>query len=98
MSVPKVNIDWESITNKKRKLTVYNNARENKNRIDHAYNIGDKVLILIQRNEIQAKLKRPTKGPYRITKVYNNGSAKIRQGRYKEIINIRRIKPYHTQV
>ena len=85
----KVKIDWESNKNNKRKLAVYNNARENKNRIDHTYNVGNKVLILIQRNEIQAKLKQPTKGPYRITKVYNNGSVKIRRGRYEDIINIR---------
>ena len=85
----KVKINWESIKSNKRKLAIENNTRENLNRIDHNYNVGDKVLI--------SKIQIRTEGPYEIIQVYNNGTVKINKGSYNEIINIRRIKPYYEK-
>ncbi len=47
--------------------------------------------------EQKDKLDRPTKGPFTITKVYDNGTVAINRGRYTETIHIRRLKPYFTE-
>ena len=91
-------IDWESIKAKKRNIAQYNNQRENKARIDHNYKVGDKVLIIIKADEIKAKLQQRTEGPYEIRKIFNNGTVKIFRNTYEEIINIRRIRPYHKRL
>ena len=93
----KVKINWESIKSNKRKLAIENNTRENLNRIDHNYNVGDKVLIILKGEEIRSKIQIRTEGPYEIIQVYNNGTVKINKGSYNEIINIRRIKPYYEK-
>ena len=66
-------------------------------RIDHTYNIGDKVLIILKGEEIMSKIQIRTEGPYEIIKVYDNGTVKVNRGSYNEIVNIRRIKPYHEK-
>ena len=91
-------IDWETIKAKKRNIAQYNNTRENRARIEHTYNIGDKVLIVIKADEIKAKLQQRTEGPYKIKKIFNNGTVKIFRNTYDEIINIRCIRSYHERV
>ena len=93
----KVIIDWETIKAKKRNIAQYNNTRENKSRINHTYKIGDKVLIVIKTDEIKEKLIQRTEGPFEIKKVFPNGTIKIFRDTYEEIINIRRIRPYHER-
>ena len=93
----KVKVNWESIKSNKRKLAIENNTRENASRIDHNYNVGNKVLIILKGEEILSKIQIRTKGPYEVIKVYNNGTVKINKGSYNEIVNIRRIKPYHKK-
>jgi hypothetical protein len=46
-----------------------------------------------------AKISLPAynKGPYRILEIFNNGTAKILQGAYTDIINIRRLIPYYKK-
>ena len=92
-----IKVDWENIKSNKRKLAVQNNIRENMSRIDHTYNIGDKVLIILKGEEIMSKIQIRTEGPYEIIKVYDNGTVKVNRGSYNEIVNIRRIKPYHEK-
>jgi hypothetical protein len=41
-------------------------------------------------------MDKPTRGPFTITKVHDNGTVTIDRGNFHETINIRRIKPYHT--
>jgi hypothetical protein len=65
---------------------------ENKNRVDHDYKIGDKVLLY--RDGILRKAESPTEGPYNIIEVYSNGTVKIQRGIVQERLNIRRIKPF----
>ncbi len=62
-----------------------------KNRITHAYSVGDKVLLFTKR---KTKLDSPTEGPYSIMNEYDNGTIKIRRNTYDEIINMRRVKPF----
>jgi transposase InsO family protein len=67
----KVKIDWERIKTLKQAAAVKNNSKENTSRIDHKYQVGDKVLIVLDATErrSQSKLNSPTRGPYVITKV-----------------------------
>ena len=71
------------------------NARENKKRIKHQYRVGDKVLV--EKPGIIRKMSTPREGPYPITKVYTNGTVRIRRGSVNEQINIRRLTPYHER-
>lgn len=71
--------------------------RNNENRINHDYAIGD--LILVRRGimgEQIRKISTPTEGPYKVTQVYTNGTVRIERNGYTERINIRRIIPYFT--
>ncbi len=74
------------------------NVKENKSRVDKQYTVGEKVLLVLDADERRdkPKLDRSTKGPFTVTKVYDNGTVEINRGRYLEIINIRRLKPYFT--
>eukprot|EP00957_Ditylum_brightwellii_P121705 9281974-Ditylum_brightwellii.AAC.1 len=45
--------------------------------------------------ETRAKLRRPTKRPYKIVEVYKNGTVKIQQRSYTKMINICKLKPYN---
>lgn len=92
----KIKIDWMKLKAMKQQSALQNNIKENKTRIDHEYQVGDKVLIVLdtQERKNRAKLNTPTKGPYTIIKIFNNGTVTIRREAYDEIINIRRLKPY----
>jgi hypothetical protein len=75
------------------------NVKENKSRIDKQYAVGDKVLLVLDADERRdkKKLDRPTRGPFTVTKVYENGTVAINRGRYTETINNCRLKPYFTE-
>ena len=78
---------------------IANNAKENRKRLEHEYQIGDLVLIVdkpYERNK-KAKLSTPTEGPYEIIQVHNNGTVRIRRGNYDEDISIRRLRPYFAR-
>jgi hypothetical protein len=93
-----IQIDWDNIHSNRLKLLEASNAKENKSRLIQPYTPGDKVLIVLDPDErrSQPKLNKPTKGPFTITKVHSNGTVEINRGSFTEIINIRRIKPFHN--
>ena len=69
-----------------------NNARENKNRVEHEYKPGDKLML---RNEgTLRKLSAPREGTFKVLKVNNNGTLRIQRGAIEETVNIRRCTPY----
>ena len=71
-------------------------VRENASRLSHNYTVGDKVSILISRDEVKSNTDQPTEGSFDIVKVYpSHGTVKIQTGIYQEVIQIRRLKPYH---
>ena len=72
-----------------------NNQRENAKRIPHDYKEGD--LVSKEIPGIKPKLSAPREGPYRVEKVYSNGTIRIRRGHVSERINIRRVQPYHQR-
>jgi transposase InsO family protein len=86
--------DWHLIKKNKQTKIDLNNRRENEKRIPHDYAVGEQVLIT--NDSRTPKLMTPTKGPYRIVKVYTNGTVTIERGPIEERINIRRLQPYRT--
>ena len=89
-----VTVNWEIIKKRRRGLAIIANNRENKNRLEHSYQVNDRVLIILDKNEQGPKLSSPTEGPYKILDTYSNGTVKIQRGTYQEIISVRRLKPY----
>jgi hypothetical protein len=91
-------IDWQHINNEHNKITAASNSKENSTRINKEYKIGDKILLVLGTDELrsQPKMDKPTRGPFLITNVHNNGTVTINRGNFTETINIRRIKPFYT--
>ena len=89
--------DWKYIKDRKQKLIIQNNRRENMKRVEHAYSVGDKVVV-----EQDPNRKHGTdryRGPYTITRVYDNGTVRLRQrtqrgGAVFQTWNIRKVFPY----
>ena len=90
----KFRADWAAIQQKRQKEIDRNNARENKSRIDHTYKPGDLVSLTNPRKV--RKVNKPRNGPYKVTKVFTNGTIRIQQGRVSERVNIRCVHPYYT--
>ena len=85
-------INWKELSLKKQKLVDKANLRENQNRIDFDYQIGQKIYI---RNDgVQRKMDSPKQGPFEITDVFTNGTVRIQRGHVNERINIQRIEPH----
>ena len=87
---------WHHITARRQRNILYNNARENKSRIEHDYNVGDFVFILTK--DIQRKLASVKQGPFRIVRIHTNATVTIqRSENVTERINIRRLFPAHVK-
>ncbi len=95
----KFQADWEYIKERKQRLIIQNNKRENKKRQPYVYQVGDKALIIQDNSRKHGADKQ--KGPYTVTRVYDNGTVKLRQdtpagGAVSETWNIRNIIPYEA--
>ena len=88
----KFEADWNFIRQRKQKLILTNNQRENMKRVEHEYHVNDKILI--KNDELSKYGSNPWTGPYRIVNVYDNGTVRIKRGAVFETLNIRLIKPY----
>ena len=88
--------DWQYIKERKQSLIVQNNNRENKRRREHTYSPGDKVLI---KQDLSRKHGDSMyKGPYTISRVYDNGTVDLQQqtqrgGVLTQRWNIRNLHP-----
>ena len=87
--------DWAEIIQRKRKQIETDNARENSKRIGHTYKTGDKVLL--SKPGIIPKLSTPREGPYKIIRVYTNGTVRIQRGPVASRVNIRRLTPFNER-
>ena len=85
-------INWKELSIKKQKLVDKANLRENRNRIDYDYTIGQENYI--KNDGVQRKMDSPKQGPFKITEVFTNGTVCIQHGNVNEPINIRRIEPH----
>jgi len=86
--------NWHHIHERRQKNILYNNARENRSRIEHDYKVGDYVYVLSK--DIQRKLAPTKQDPFRIIIIHTNATVTIqRSRRVNERINIRRLFPAH---
>jgi transposase InsO family protein len=85
--------NWEYIKQRKQQLIHKNNKRENANRIEHIYQVGDKVLL---RKGTENKYEAPYSGPFEILKVNDNGTVRLMVKSVEDTYNIRRLMPYHS--
>jgi transposase InsO family protein len=89
--------DWQYIKERKQRLIVQNNDRENSKRTPHTYQVGDKVMIEQYQHRKYGQPKYT--GPHTIDRVYDNGTVRLRQdtangGAVYRTWNIRKIHPY----
>ena len=87
--------DWAAIIKRKQQQIAKDNARENNRRIRHTYKVGDKVLLT--KPGILPKMSTPREGPYKIIRVFTNGTVRIQRGVVASRVNIRRLTPYLEQ-
>ena len=88
-----VDVDWNTINEKKQLSINKNNDRENSKRIPHTYRKGDYVTL--KKPGILRKLTIPREGPYKVMKHNNNGSILIEKAPTKlKNVNVRRVAPY----
>ena len=91
-------VNWNRVNQRKRNQVTRDNNRENSRRRQHQYRVGDRVLVTKfgYDGEVVPKLARPTRGPYRVLRVFTNGTARLQRRGYEETINIRRLRPYFS--
>ena len=89
--------DWEYIKERKQRLILQNNKRENATRVEHRYWQDDRVMILQDPNRKHgADFYR---GPYTVSKVNDNGTVQLRRdaasggGAVQQPWNIRNLYP-----
>ena len=92
--------DWNVIRERKQKRINYNNQKENAKRIQHTYQVNDKILVRDKApGEVDNKYGTPEwEGPYTVVRHNKDtGTVYARLGAITQPFNIRKIKPYHTQ-
>jgi hypothetical protein len=82
--------DWQKIGEHRQRLTNLNNARENKDRIDCDYKVGQKVLLRKEGILLNTE-SRWHKKPWLITSVHTNGANMIQHRNKIDRMNIRRV-------
>jgi hypothetical protein len=88
--------NWQYIKERKQRLIVQNNKRENATRIPHQYNVGDRVMVRLDPNRKHGTDQ--FKGPFTVTRVYDNGTVKLSRatpagGAVYATWNIRNVDP-----
>ena len=91
----KFETNWEVICKRKQHRIDYNNKRENAKRINHEYQINDKVLLRDPKDINNKFGNIKWEGPYQIVSVNKtNGTVYLRKGVVTQPYNIRKIKPF----
>ena len=78
--------DWQAIQTRRQAMIEHNNAVENSGRIEHTYEVGDKVTHA--KHGKQRKAVTPRGGPFEVTHVCTNDSVCIQRERTNEQVNI----------
>jgi hypothetical protein len=90
--------DWQYIRERKQKLIVQNNRKENKKRKPHTYSVGDRVMIRLDPSRKHGSPK--YSGPHTLTVIKDNGTVTLRKdaprGAVYETWNIRNLEPYEA--
>jgi transposase InsO family protein len=88
----KFEANWQNIKENKQRIIDRNNKKENAKRIPHLYKAGDLVLW---KQELKRKYGvSPYKGPFKILRIHDNGTVRLKYGAIIDTVNIRQIKPY----
>jgi len=89
--------DWQFIRERKQRLIIQNNKRENTKRKPHAHNAGD--VVVVKAGNGRKHGSNPHLDPMRITQAYNNGTVKLvkvadhNRGAVSQTWNIRNVEP-----
>ena len=83
--------DWEHIRQRKQLRINHNNKRENMQRNNSQYKVGDKILVKRKKN---SNHELEFMGPFRITQINDNGTVCFQKGIINDATNICRIKPF----
>jgi len=67
--------DWQFIKERKQRLIIQSNKRENAKRNPHAYNVGD--VVVLKAGARRKHCSNPHLDPMRITQVNDNGTVKL---------------------
>ncbi len=84
--------DWNAIQARRQAMIEHNNAVENSKRIEHTYEVGDKVTY--KKHGLTRKLSAPKRGPHVMTHVCANGTVRIQRNHMNERVNIRHLEPF----
>ena len=88
--------NWQHIKDRKQKLILQNNQRENATRIPHEYQLGDRVMLKLPHNRKHGSDQNA--GPYAVTQINDNGTVRLRQvakrGAVSQTWNIRNLYPH----
>ena len=87
--------DWQYIKERKQRLIIQNNKRENATRIPHVYSPGDRVMVRLNPNRKHGSDRYD--GPFTITDVNDNGTVRLSKaangGAVYQTWNIRNLDP-----
>ena len=87
--------DWAYIKDRKQKLIIQNNKRENSRRKPHTYNIGDNVMVAEDPSRKHGSDR--YSGPYTVTRVNDNGTLTLTKattrGAVSQTWNMRNVFP-----
>ena len=83
--------NWEHIRQRKQLRINHNNMRENIQRNNHQYKVGDKILFKHKKN---SKHELEFMGPFPITQINDNGTVCFQKRIINDATSIRRIKPF----
>ena len=87
INVPLVT-DIVAITNRRQQMIDKNLIRLNKKRVNHNYAVGERVVMV---EYDPTKLQARTHGPYRIVRVFTNGTVRLQiDDNVQETVNIRK--------
>ena len=91
--------DWQYIKERKQAMIRQNNQRENSKRKPHTYQVNDQVLVKLNPSRKHGEAR--YKGPYRVTRVNDNGTLELEQGTPNggavlQTWNIRNVFPYEA--
>ena len=86
--------DWEHIRQRKQLRINHKNKRENMQRNNHQYKVGDRILV---KRKTNSKHELEFMGPFPITQINDNGTVRFQKGIINDAANIFRIKPFFDQ-
>jgi len=84
--------NWKLIQERKQQRINENNKRENRGRIPYEYQEGD--FVLLKDDTLGKKFKVPYRGPFKILRVFSNGTLRLQMDNVEDTVNIRRCHPY----